>query len=143
MPHKAHTAREMAHWIRSSPLAMYHRFVTILAAVDDFLFRSKIRAVAKHVGAEIKFAQTLDEILASARELKPALTIIDLNSTRADPIATITALKGDAATKDLPTIGFVSHVHADLIAAARRAGADEVMPRSAFAARLPQILSRG
>jgi DNA-binding NarL/FixJ family response regulator len=143
MPHKAHTAREMAHWIRPSRVAMYHRLVTILAAVDDFLFRSKIRAVAKHVGAEIKFAQTLDEILASARELKPALTIIDLNSTRADPIATITALKGDAATKDLPTIGFVSHVHADLIAAARRAGADEVMPRSAFAARLPQILSRG
>jgi DNA-binding NarL/FixJ family response regulator len=117
--------------------------VTILAAVDDFLFRSKIRAVAKHVGVEIKFAQTLDEILATARDLKPALAIIDLNSSKADPIAAITALKADAATKDLPTIGFVSHVHADLITAARKAGADEVLPRSAFAARLPQILSRG
>jgi DNA-binding NarL/FixJ family response regulator len=122
---------------------MYDRHVTILAAVDDFLFRSKIRAVAKHVGVEIKFAQTPEEILTQARELKPSLAIIDLNSAKADPIATITALKGDAATKDLPTIGFVSHVHADLIAAARRAGADEVLPRSAFAARLPQILSRG
>lgn len=117
--------------------------MTILAAVDDFLFRSKIRAVAKHVGVEIKFAQTPEEILAHARELKPTLAIIDLNSSKADPIATITALKRDAATKDLPTIGFVSHVHEDLIAAARRAGADEVLPRSAFAARLPQILSRG
>jgi two-component system chemotaxis family response regulator WspR len=117
--------------------------VTILAAVDDFLFRSKIRAVAKHVGVEIKFVETPDEILAQARELKPVLAIFDLNSVKADPIGTITALKGDAATKDLPTIGFASHVHADLIAAARRAGADEVLPRSAFAARLPQILSRG
>jgi len=115
----------------------------VLAAVDDFLFRSKIRAVAKHVGADVTFAQTPDEILSRARELKPALAIIDLNSAKADPIATITALKSDAATKDLPTIGFASHVHADLIAAARRAGADEVLPRSAFAARLPQILSRG
>jgi DNA-binding NarL/FixJ family response regulator len=122
---------------------MYDRHVTILAAVDDFLFRSKIRAVAKHVGVEIKFAQTAEEILAQARELKPSLAIIDLNSAKADPIATITALKGDAATKDLPTIGFVSHVHTDLIAAARRAGADEVMPRSAFAARLAEILGRG
>lgn len=122
---------------------MYDPAVTILAAVDDLLFRSKIRAVAKHVGVDIKFAQTPEEILSDARSLKPALAIIDLNSTKADPIATITALKADAATKDLPTIGFVSHVYADLIAAARRAGADEVMPRSAFVAKLPQILSRG
>ena len=117
--------------------------MTVLAAVDDFLFRSKIRAVAKHVGAEITFAQTSDEILARARELQPGLAIIDLNSPKADPIATIAKLKGDPATRGVPTIGFASHVHVDLIAAARRAGADEVMPRSAFAAKLPDILSRG
>ena len=124
-------------------MAMYDRKVTILAAVDDFLFRSKIRAVAKHVGVEIRFAQTPDEILSQARELKPALAIFDLNSSKADAVATIAALKGDPATKDLPTIGFASHVHAELIAAARNAGADEVLPRSAFAAKLPQILARG
>jgi len=36
----------------------YDRGVAILAAVDDFLFRSKIRATAKHVDADIRFAQT-------------------------------------------------------------------------------------
>ncbi|NUR53537.1 MAG: response regulator transcription factor [Acidobacteria bacterium] len=117
--------------------------MTVLAAVDDFLFRSKIRAVAKHVGAEITFAQTPDDILTRAREQKPELAIFDLNSTRADPIATIAALKADPATRDVPTIGFASHVHTQLIAAARSAGADEVMPRSAFAAKLAEILSRG
>jgi hypothetical protein len=44
-------------------------FVAVLAAVDDFLFRSKIRAVAKHVGVDVQFAQTRDEILAQARAL--------------------------------------------------------------------------
>ena len=46
--------------------------MAILAAVDDFLFRSKIRAVAKHVNAEIAFAQTADDIpdvVASSEEL--------------------------------------------------------------------------
>jgi len=114
--------------------------VAILAAVDDFLFRSKIRATAKHVEADIRFAQTQDEILAQARELRPTLVIIDLNSPKGDPIATIAALKADAATAKVRTIGFASHVHADLIAAARRAGADEVLPRSAFAANLADIL---
>jgi DNA-binding NarL/FixJ family response regulator len=115
----------------------------ILAAVDDFLFRSKIRATAKHVNAEIVFAQTPDEILAQARAVKPSLVIIDLNSAKADPVGTIGALKQDPQLAGIRTIGFASHVHADLIAAARRAGADEVMPRSAFAGNLAGILTAG
>ena len=122
---------------------MYDLRVAILAAVDDFLFRSKIRATAKHVDVEIKFAQTPDEILTQARELKPTLVIIDLNSPKADPVATIAALKGDAGTAAVRTIAFASHVHADLIAAARKAGADDVLPRSAFAGRLAEILQAG
>ncbi len=122
---------------------MYHLIVAILAAVDDFLFRSKIRATAKHVNADVRFAQTLEEMLAQARELKPSLIIFDLNSQKMDAIATIAALKADAATSDLRAIGFASHVHTDLMAAARNAGADEVLPRSAFAGRLADILQAG
>lgn len=115
----------------------------ILAAVDDFLFRSKIRATAKHVNAEIVFAQTPHEILAQARTLKPSLVIIDLNSTKADPVATIAALKQDPQLAGIRAIAFASHVHVDLIAAARGAGADQVMPRSAFAGNLADILTSG
>jgi DNA-binding NarL/FixJ family response regulator len=117
--------------------------VAILAAVDDFLFRSKIRATAKHVNIDVTFAQTPDDILAKARELKPSLIIVDLNSQKADPIATIAALKADSALASIPAIGFASHVHAELIAAARSAGADQVMARSAFAGNLAEILTAG
>ena len=117
--------------------------MSVLAAVDDFLFRSKIRAVAKHVGVEVQFAQTPDEILAQAKALKPSLVIVDLNSGKADPVATIKALKDDAETASARTIGFASHVHVDLINAARAAGADQVLPRSAFAMHLADILASG
>jgi DNA-binding NarL/FixJ family response regulator len=117
--------------------------VAILAAVDDFLFRSKIRATAKHLNADVRFAQTSDEMLAQARELQPSLIIFDLNSAKMDAVATIAALKADAATSDLRAIGFASHVHTELIAAARTAGADDVLPRSAFAGRLAEILQAG
>jgi hypothetical protein len=40
-------------------------------------------------------------------------------------------------------LGFVSHVDSDVIAAARAAGIDEVLARSAFAARLAEILTTG
>lgn len=121
----------------------YDSPVAILAAVDDFLFRSKIRATAKHVNADVRFAQTSDEMLTQARELKPSLIIFDLNSQKMDAIATIAALKADTDTSALRAIGFASHVHTELIAAARSAGADEVLPRSAFAGRLADILQAG
>jgi hypothetical protein len=38
------------------------------------------------------------------------------------------------------TLGFVSHVHTALIEAARAAGIDDVMARSAFAGNLAEIL---
>jgi DNA-binding NarL/FixJ family response regulator len=112
----------------------------VLVAVDDLMFSSKIRATAKQAGVELTFARSPAEILELARTSKPALAIFDLNSAKTDPIATITALKGDPALASIRTLGFASHVHTDLIAAARQAGADQVVPRSAFAGNLAEIL---
>ena len=117
--------------------------MSILAAVDDLLFSSKIRATAKQVGVDVQFARTPAEILERVRSLHPALVIFDLNSAKTDPVNTIAALKGDPALTSTRTIGFASHVHVDLIAAAHQAGADEVLPRSAFAGRLADILLSG
>jgi CheY-like chemotaxis protein len=113
----------------------------ILVAVDDLLFSSKIRATAKAAGVELTFARTPAEILARSRELAPSLVILDLNSERADPIGTVADMKKDPALAGIRTVGFVSHVHTDIIHAARSAGVDDVMARSAFAAQLAEILA--
>ena len=113
----------------------------ILVAVDDMLFSSKIRAAAKAAGVELTFARTSAEILARSRELAPALVIFDLNSERADPIGTVADMKKDPALAGIRTVGFVSHVQTDIIQAARSAGVDDVMARSAFAAQLAEILA--
>jgi hypothetical protein len=60
-----------------------------------------------------------------------------------DPIGTIAALKADATLSGVATLGFVSHVDSEIIAAARAAGIDEVLARSAFVARLGEILTTG
>jgi DNA-binding NarL/FixJ family response regulator len=112
----------------------------ILAAVDDLLFSSKIRTTAKLAGIELVFARTPDEILTQTRALRPSLIIFDLNSAKANPIETVTAIKADAELAAIRTLGFVSHVHTGLIEAARDAGIDDVMARSAFVTRLSDIL---
>ena len=112
----------------------------VIVAVDDLLFASRISSAAKALGVEIEFARSPDAILEAVRTKAPRLVILDLNSLKVRPLEAVAALKADAALAAVPTLGFVSHVQADLIAAARHAGVDQVMARSAFVTQLPQLL---
>ena len=114
----------------------------ILAVVDDLMFASKIRTTAARLGVHVVFAKSREAALADIRELAPTLVIFDLNGTRTDPLGALAELKRDSALSQIPTLGFVSHVRTDIIEAARQAGIGEVMPRSAFTARLADILNR-
>jgi CheY-like chemotaxis protein len=113
----------------------------IIAAVDDLMFGSKIRAAAKGVGAEVTFTRTAADTAEQARKTKPTLVLLDLNARAIDPMAALALLKTDPALAGIRVVGYVSHVEADVIAAARAAGIDEVLARSAFVARLPQLLA--
>lgn len=114
----------------------------VLALVDDLLFRSKIKSTAAQSGVTVAFAGSAAAALTAMRANTPALVIFDLDSARADPLGTLAAMKGDAALASIPTVGYVSHVHVDVINAARAAGVDDVLARSAFAVRLAELLSR-
>lgn len=114
----------------------------ILAVLDDLMFTSKIRTAASAVGATVEFARSSAAALEKMRERAPSLVIFDLNNPRTDPLGTVAAMKGDPALASMPTLAFVSHVQTELIAAARQAGVDEVLARSAFTMQLGEILSR-
>jgi PleD family two-component response regulator len=113
----------------------------IVCVLDDLLFSIKISTAAKAIGADVHFERTPGTAFARIKEQQPSLAIFDLNSARLDPLRVIAQLKSDPETRGIRTLGFVSHVHVDTIAAAREAGADEVLARSAFAHRLGEILS--
>lgn len=112
----------------------------ILAVLDDLMFSSKIRTTAAQLGVPVVFARSADAALAEMRTAAPSLVILDLNNPRTDPLGLVASMKQDAALASVPTIGYASHVQTDVIDAARRAGVDEVLPRSAFTMRLPDIL---
>lgn len=128
---------------RADRLRLDYDHRVILAILDDLLFTSKMRSTAKQTGATLSVAKTRDAALAEMRANRPAMVIFDLDNPRTNPLGIIADMKGDPALADIPTVGFVSHVHTELIDAARKAGVAEVMARSMFAERLPQILARG
>ena len=105
------------------------------------MFSIKISTAAKALGTEIYFERAYDKIVPRIREKQPALVILDLNSVKLRPMDVIVAMKSDPELKPIRTLGFVSHVHADIIRDAREAGIDEVLARSAFSDRIGEILS--
>ena len=114
----------------------------ILAVLDDLMFTSKIKTAASRLGVSIAFARSAESALAEMRKMPPSLVILDLNHQRADPLALVAEMKADPALATVQTLGYVSHVQKDVIDAARAAGVDQVLARSAFSAELPEILSR-
>lgn len=113
----------------------------IVAVVDDLLFSSKIRGAAQHAGQTIHFVRSPAALIDEIREKQPGLVIFDLDRASLSPIAAIASVKAQADLVHIPLVGFVSHVHTDVIDAARRAGIDQVMARSAFVAKLPELLA--
>jgi CheY-like chemotaxis protein len=112
----------------------------VIAAVDDIFFAAKIRATAEHLGTRVHFSRDLQSIINAARETKAALIIVDLHATRFDPLALAHTLKADPHLNDIKLLGFFSHVQTALMQQAQEAGYDRVLPRSAFTARLAEIL---
>lgn len=78
--------------------------------------------------------------MEAAREAKPGLIVVDLHNTKLDSAALATELKADDELKTIPLLGFFSHVQTDLQQNALAAGFDKVIPRSAFARDLGEIL---
>lgn len=106
------------------------------------MFRSRISSAAKAAGVTIAAATTAEAAIARAREVKPRLIILDLDSGRTQPFEVLKQLAADQELAAIPTLGFVSHVHADAIRQARALGIGDVLARSAFVATLPDILAR-
>ena len=115
----------------------------VVAAVEDLLFKSKIMETAEHVGVEVSFPRSPRKFLAVAAESPPDLLVLDLNSGRFEPLKLLEELKSGESTRDIPVVGYLSHVQKDLAVAAKEMGCDRIVARSAFTKDLPKILAGG
>ncbi len=110
----------------------------ICCAVGDMIFATKIRGTAEALDAEVAMTQSSEQLLSEISD-DTRLVIIDLNLENEDVLELIRRVRR------LPNppriISYLPHVQTDLAAAAREAGADEVLPRSRFSAEIATILS--
>jgi len=115
----------------------------ILAILDDLMFTSKIKTAASQLGVPVTFARSTAAAMTEMQKTAPALVIFDLDNQRTAPLDIVAAMKADPALAQVPTLGFVSHVHTGVIDAARQAGVGDILARSAFTQQLADNLTRG
>jgi DNA-binding NarL/FixJ family response regulator len=101
----------------------------VAAYVPDLMDRSRMTAALPDV-----------RFLASPSDLASAdADVIAVDLTRGGVVPALAEL---AARPSRPrVVGFANHERRDLMEAARQAGADVVLARSAFFSRLPDVLS--
>lgn len=110
----------------------------VLVVAPDVFFLARIRATAEALGVSIEEA-TLENAAGACAAAPPDLIVLDLHAS-GDPMTLARALKSHPASQPVPIVGFYSHVDAATREAALSAGVDRVMPRSAFTAKLAELL---
>jgi CheY-like chemotaxis protein len=111
----------------------------VVLVVPDLLFATRIAETAKRLGIEA-LASSRAAATASCRMAPTDLLIVDLEAT--DDVAGLCAeLESDPRTTGVSVVAFYPHVRTELRSAALSAGVDRVLPRSAFVARMTQLLS--
>ena len=110
---------------------------SLVACLEDLFFRSKIDATARHLNIPVRFVER-KALLKASRQEGTAAVLLELGN--GESLDTVRKLREDAATHDLPVIGFLSHVDRELARQAESAGVTRVMPRSQFSETLPDLM---
>ena len=100
--------------------------MTVFAFVPDLMDRSRLSAAVSGV----TFVKTVSDLADSSS----AGDVVVVDLSRPGVLDALPALAGRRV------IGFGSHVERELLAAARAAGCEEVLARSAFFSGLPGLL---
>ena len=112
----------------------------VIVLLGDLFFHVKIQEAVRRSDLEAIFTGDSDRVVQHAAA-RPVAVVLDLNYAAGRPMETIQALKAERQTREIPLIGYVSHVQVDVNKSAREAGCDVVFARSALISNLPSTLA--
>jgi CheY-like chemotaxis protein len=107
---------------------------------DDLMFTSRITGTARSLGLTIKPASSVEVLESLASQETPRCIMLDLANPGLAVGDLIQHLR-ETCTPMPRIVAYGSHVDAAGLKAARDAGCDVVLPRSAFVEQLPHKLA--
>src|SRR5437773_6991801 len=113
---------------------------TILVAVTDIFFYTKVRDALMSKGYRIERARTQQDIAEKASATIPSAFILNMNDETLNAFQALETLTADARLKTIPILAFANHEEVDTFNRARALGVTKIVSRNEFSARLKDLV---
>ena len=113
---------------------------TILVAVTDIFFYTKVRDALMAKGYRFERARTQQDIVEKTSGAIPSAFILDMNDERLNAFQTLETLAADARLKTIPILAFANHEEVDTFHRAKALGVTKIVSRNEFSSRLKDLV---
>ena len=116
---------------------------TVVVVVDDLFFLTKIQTTLSHLGLATQVMTqrpTLQEYVRTATA--PMLVVVDLTLRADDAVSVISTIRATDSGAPVSILAFGAHVAVETRQQALQAGADQVVAKSEFSRRLPDLIQQ-
>lgn len=113
---------------------------TILVAVTDIFFYTKVRDALRPQGYTLDRIRTQDEVAEKTASAAPAALILNMNDLVLDAFKALETLRANPALRSLPILAFANHEEVDTWRRAKELGVTKVVSRNEFSARTRELV---
>ncbi|WP_455244853.1 hypothetical protein [Petrachloros mirabilis] len=113
---------------------------TILVAVTDIFFYTKVRDALLPKGYKLERARTQEDITNKTRDLSPSAIIFNMNDETLNAFHALETIKADPQLKTIPTLAFANHEEVDTWNRAKALGVTKIVSRNEFSARTKDLV---
>mgnify|MGYP001565582737 FL=1 len=113
---------------------------TILVAVTDIFFYTKVRDALRTGGYRIEKARAQQDIGEKTVATPPVAVILDMNDLTLDAFQAIETLKADSRSKSIPILAYANHEEVDTWNRAKALGVTKIVSRNEFSARTKDLV---
>jgi PleD family two-component response regulator len=116
--------------------------ITILAAVNDIFFYTKLREALKPHGYHLERARSQQDVPDKIVKIRPAAFVVDMNDPALDGLKAVEAIRADARFHKLPILAFANHEEVGTWQQAKRLGVSKIVSRNEFSSRTRDLLEQ-
>ncbi|MBD0315463.1 MAG: histidine kinase [Nitrospiraceae bacterium] len=113
---------------------------TVLVAVNDIFFYTKVRDALKPHGYVLERARVQDDVREKTATVHPAAAVLNMNDPSVDGLKALEALRANVSTKNLPVLAFANHEEVDTWNRAKALGVTKIVSRNEFSARTKELV---
>ena len=113
---------------------------TILVAVTDIFFYTKVRDALRPLGYVLERIRNQDEVADKAASVSPAALIVNMNDQAVDAYKALETIRANPALRALPILAFANHEEVDTWRRAKELGVTKVVSRNEFSSRTKELV---